>query len=65
MRYSPDKIKARRTEIDLTQSEVSARSKLTISTISGIENGHKYYVRKSTMAALAKALKTKVAELVK
>lgn len=63
MRYSPGKIKARREEIDLTQREVSNRSKVTVATISSIENGHKYYVREATMNALAKALKTDVAEL--
>jgi transcriptional regulator with XRE-family HTH domain len=57
MRYDAKKILDRRIELDLTQAEVSTRSRITIGTISNIENGHKEYLKPDTMEALAKALR--------
>lgn len=65
MRYDGNKIKNRRLEIDLTQAEVSARAKISIPTISRIENNHKSYVKPCTMEALAIALRADVAALSK
>jgi transcriptional regulator with XRE-family HTH domain len=63
MRYSAEKILAKRKEKDLTQAEVSSRSKLSIPTISSIENGHKKYITPDTLEALADALRCEPAEL--
>lgn len=63
MRYSATKIRDMRVSKDLTQAEVSSRSKISIVTISGIENGHKQYVRPDTIEALAGALRCQPAEL--
>lgn len=63
MRYSAEKILAKRKEKDLTQAEVASRSKLSIPTISSIENGHKKYITPDTMDALAGALRCEVKEL--
>lgn len=63
MRYSASKILGKRQEKDLTQAEVARRSKLSIPTISSIENGHKKYVKPDTMEALAAALRCDLAEL--
>ena len=63
MRYSAEKIRAKRLEKDLTQAEVARRSKLSIPTISSIENGHKKYITPDTMDALAVALRCEVAQL--
>lgn len=57
MRYDKDKILKRREDLDLTQAEVSRRSRLTIATISRIENGHKAFLKPDTFDALAKALR--------
>lgn len=63
MRYSAAKILGKRKEKDLTQAEVARRSKLSIPTISSIENGHKKYVTPDTMEALAGALRCDLADL--
>jgi transcriptional regulator with XRE-family HTH domain len=63
MRYSKEKILARRKELDLTQDEVASRAKITIATLSTIENGHKQYVKPDTIEALAGALRCQPAEL--
>ena len=63
MRYSKDKIKERRDELDLTQAEVAGRAKITISTLSTIENGHRKFIKPDTMDALALALRCTPAEL--
>ena len=65
MRYDGQKIKDRRIEIDLTQAEVASRAKISIPTISRIENNHKGYVKPDTMEALAGALRIDVAALSK
>jgi transcriptional regulator with XRE-family HTH domain len=57
VRHDAQKIRERRLELGLTQEEVSRRAKLTIATISQIENHHKLYIKPDTMEALTKALR--------
>ena len=63
VRHDGQKIKDRRLELDLTQAELSARAKLTIATISQIENHHKLYIKPDTMEALAGALRCETVAL--
>ena len=65
MRYDSKKILRRREDLDLTQAEVSRRAKLTIATISRIENGHKQYLKPDTLDALASALRCDPTDLTK
>ena len=64
MRYSAKKIKNVRLDKDLTQAEVASRAKITIATLSCIENKHKKFVKPDTIEALATALRVEVSELV-
>ena len=56
--FNLSRVKELRLELGLTQAELSTRSKLTIATISQIENGHKTYIKPCTMKALTDALRT-------
>ncbi len=55
--YNLPLVKERRLELELTQMELATRSKLTVATISQIENGHKKFITPDTNAALTKALR--------
>jgi len=56
--FNLSRVKELRKELGLTQAELATRSKLTITTISQIENGHKTYIKPDTMKALTDALRT-------
>lgn len=50
-------VKILRVALGLTQAELATRAKLTIATISRIENGHKSYIKPATNKALTDALR--------
>lgn len=50
---------------ELTQRELADRSKMTIQTISEIENGHRPNILTNNLINLADALNTEPAELLK
>ena len=52
-----EQVKILREKLGLTQAELATRAKLTIATISQIENGHKTYIKPATMKALTDALR--------
>lgn len=59
------RVKTRREELDLTQAEVAARAKITIATLSRIENGHTKFLHPKTYENLVTALRLEPGELLK
>ena len=56
MILNPDKIRARRKEIGITQEELSKKSGLGVGTISDIENGIVTNIKEWALFSLAKTL---------